>query len=62
MAKQRLLINFFPLSLVISVQIKNIYILQMVNYLTKTVVANASLLQTLEERKGHTLKKTNEDR
>ena len=62
MAKQRLLINFFTLSLVISVQIKNIYILQMVNYLTKTVVANASLLQTLKERKGHTLKKTNEDR
>ena len=62
MAKQRLLINFFTLSLVISVQIKNIYILQMVNYLTKTVIANASLLQTLEKRKGHTSKKTNEDR
>ena len=34
----------------------------MVNYLAKTVVVNASLLQTLKERKEHTKKKTNEDR
>ena len=61
-AKYRLLINLFTLSLVILIQIKEENILKMVNYLTKTVVANASLLQTLKERKGHTKKKTNEAR